>query len=61
MESRVTRWLALSLGLAVAAAALWTLVAGGGPAPPPQGEIDAASRAALERVLAEGESGERRP
>ena len=53
----MTRWIALSLGLAVAATALWTLVAGGRSAPA-RGEIGAGSRAALEKVLArEGRDG----
>jgi hypothetical protein len=53
----------LTLGLAVAAAALYLLVSSGQPPPvaskPPRAEIDAASRAKLERVLEEaGTQGE---
>jgi len=51
----VKRLLALIFGLAVAAAALYVLVsdrrAPREPAKPPSAEIDAASRAKLERVL----------
>jgi hypothetical protein len=58
----VTRFLALTLGLAIAAAALYMLVSGGSPPPvaskPPSAEIDAASRAKLERVLEEAETQE---
>jgi hypothetical protein len=56
----VTRFLALTLGLAIAAAALYMLVSGGSPPPvasePPSAEIDAASRAKLERVLEQAET-----
>jgi hypothetical protein len=56
----VTRFLALTLGLAIAAAALYMLVSGGPPPPvasePPSAEIDAASRAKLERVLEQAEA-----
>jgi len=48
----VKRLLALIFGLAVAAAALYVLVSDRRePAKPPSAEIDAASRAKLERVL----------
>jgi hypothetical protein len=53
--SRVKRLLALILGLAVAAAALYVLLSGRPTSreanEPPSAEIDAASRAKLERVL----------
>jgi hypothetical protein len=55
----VTRFLALTLGLAIAAAALYLLVSGGPPpvaSEPPSAEIDAASRAKLERVLEQAET-----
>jgi len=56
----VTRFLALTLGLAIAAAALYLLVSGGPPPPvaseAPSAEIDAASRAKLERVLEQAET-----
>jgi len=56
----VTRFLALTLGLAIAAAALYMLVSGEPPPPvasdPPSAEIDAASRAKLERVLEQAET-----
>jgi len=45
----VKRWHALALGLVVAALALYVLASSGGDSP--SGEIDAASRARLERVL----------
>jgi uncharacterized membrane protein YfcA len=56
----VKRLLTLIFGLAVAAAALYMLFSGG-PAPrkasePPSAEIDAASRAKLERVLETAET-----
>jgi hypothetical protein len=58
--TRVTRLLALTFGLAVAAAAFYLLVSGGQPPPvaskPPRVEIDDASRAKLERVLEEAET-----
>jgi hypothetical protein len=47
----VQRWLALTVGLAIVAVALYALVSG--RADPPMGDIDAASRAHLEKVLAE--------
>ena len=56
-EARVTRWLLLVLGLAVAAAGLFALVKGDAvrlpvaSGPPPMEEIDADSRARLEQVL----------
>ena len=54
------RFLALTLGLAIAAAALYLLVSDGAPPPetsePPSAEIDAASRAKLERVLEQAET-----
>jgi hypothetical protein len=56
----VTRFLALTFGLAVAAAALYLLVSSGQPPPvaskPPGAEIDDASRAKLERVLEAAET-----
>jgi hypothetical protein len=56
----VTRLLALTFGLAIAAAALYLLISGGPQPPvaskPPSAEIDAASRAKLERVLEEAET-----
>ena len=64
----MTRLLALTFGLAVAAAALYMLVSRGQPPPvaskPPvpleltETEIDDASRAKLERVLEEAETQE---
>lgn len=45
------RWFALTLGLAIAAGALYVLAAGQGDEP--LGHIDAASRDRLERVLEE--------
>jgi hypothetical protein len=55
----VTRLIALIVGLVAAAAALYTLGLGGGDVSavsgPPLDEIDAASRAQLERVLREAE------
>ena len=47
------RWLVLGLALLAAAGALWMLVAG--EPDTPLGEIDAASRAKLERVLEQSE------
>jgi hypothetical protein len=47
----VQRWLALTLGLAAAAGALYVLAAGRGEEP--LGRIDASSRHSLERVLEE--------
>ncbi len=47
------RWLALTFGLAVVAGALYVLASGGND--PPMGEIDAPSRAKLERVLEDAE------
>ena len=51
----MTRLLAFTLGLAAAAAVLYLLVSGSGRMPvacgPPLDEIDAESRAQLERVL----------
>ncbi len=55
----MTRFLALTFGLAIAAAALYLLVSGGPPpvaSEPPSAEIDAASRAKLERVLEQAET-----
>jgi len=56
----VTRLLALTFGLAIAAAAFYLLVSSGRQpretAQPPSAEIDAASRAKLERVLEEAET-----
>lgn len=54
---RPRRWLALGVGLLACAGALWALF--GASQPPPLGEIDAASRAQLDRVLerAEREAG----
>ena len=56
----MTRILALTFGLAVAAAALYLLVSSGQPPPvaskSPSAEIDDASRAKLERVLEEAEA-----
>ena len=49
----MTRWLALILGLAVAATALYAFVKDDVEAP--LGEIDAASRHSLERVLEQAE------
>ena len=51
---RVTRWLALSLGLGAAALAVWAL-AMRHPAPPLD-DIDDASRARLEQVLRDAEA-----
>ena len=47
------RWLALALGLAIAGLALYVLVSSGGDGP--SADIDAASRARLERVLEEAD------
>ncbi len=47
------RWIALTLGLAVAAVSLYVLARGGGEEP--LGRIDAASRDSLERVLRQAE------
>ena len=52
-RKRPRRWLALITALGVAVAALWLLVAGGSDSP--LGEIDAASRQELERVLEKAE------
>ncbi len=49
----VQRWIALTLGLAVAAVSLYVLARGGGGEP--LGRIDAASRESLERVLRQAE------
>jgi ABC-type sulfate/molybdate transport systems ATPase subunit len=49
----VKRWLALALGLVIAALALYLLASSGGDEP--SGEIDAASRERLERVLEEAD------
>lgn len=56
----MTRFLALTFGLAIAAAVLYLLVSDR-PQPPvaseaPSAEIDAASRAKLERVLEQAET-----
>ena len=56
----VKRWLALSLGLAVAGGALYLLVGGGrssAPSDPPLDHIDAGSRQQLDRVLRDAEQG----
>ncbi len=54
------RLVALTFGLALAAAALYLFVSSGRPPPvasePPGAEIDRASRAKLERVLEEAET-----
>jgi hypothetical protein len=48
----VKRWLILSVGLAVALGAAYALLAGGREGSgPPLDQIDAASRARMERVL----------
>ncbi|MDJ0850970.1 MAG: hypothetical protein QNK04_21575 [Myxococcota bacterium] len=47
------RWIALTLGLAVAAVSLYVLAQGGGEQP--LGQIDAASRDSLQRVLREAD------
>jgi hypothetical protein len=56
----VTRFLALTLGLAAAATALYLLASDSGRAPvasgPPLDEIDAESRAQLERVLRDSDA-----
>ena len=56
----MTRLLALTFGLAVAAAALYLLVSSGQPplvaSKSPSAEIDDASREKLERVLEEAET-----
>lgn len=48
-QRRPRRWLALALGLGLAGLAAWFLV--GTAEQAPLGDIDAASRAELERVL----------
>jgi hypothetical protein len=50
----VNRWLLVVIGLAVGAAALYALLPNDNP---PLDDIDAASRAKLERVLRESGSG----
>jgi hypothetical protein len=56
----VTRFLALTLGLAAAAAALYLIASDSGRTPaasgPPLDEIDGESRARLERVLREADA-----
>ena len=56
---RVTRFIALIVGLSAAAVALYTLSLSSGDSPvvtgPPLDEIDDASRAQLDRVLREAE------
>jgi hypothetical protein len=49
----VKRWLALGLGFLIVAVALYVIASSGGDAP--SGEIDAESRARLERVLEEAD------
>jgi hypothetical protein len=56
----VKRWLALFLGVGIAAAAFAALLAGRTP-PPVHGDIDADSRARLEAVLQREASAERPP
>jgi hypothetical protein len=51
----VTRWLAILLGLGAAALAIWAL-ASRHAGPPPLDDIDAASRAQLDRVLRQADS-----
>ena len=48
------RWIALTFGLVAVGAALYVLASGAKA--PPMGEIDAASRARLERVLEDAEA-----
>jgi hypothetical protein len=55
--TRVKRWLALVVGLAIVGAVLYLLAQGGEQKP--LGEIDEASRARLERVLEEAEGAPR--
>ena len=50
----MTRWLALLVGLAAAALAIWELAAR--RAAPPLDDIDAASRNQLEQVLREADA-----
>jgi hypothetical protein len=52
-RGRVTRWLAILLGLGAAALAIWALAVRRGA--PPMDDIDAASRQQLEKVLREAE------
>jgi len=54
----VQRWLVLTFGLAMVGVALYVLASGRTDAP--MGEIDAASRAGLERVLEEADGPGRR-
>jgi hypothetical protein len=57
MGRALKRWLVLTLGLAVAATALYVLAGGGsgGGTAPPLDEIDEASKQRLDRVLREEE------
>jgi hypothetical protein len=55
----VNRWLILSLGLAIAAGAAWSLLAGGPGQGQPLERIDEASRARLEDALRDGQAGRR--
>ncbi len=57
-NARVKRWLAVPVGLALVALALYVLVAGGRGGPPLD-RIDDDSRARLERVLREDSGRER--
>jgi hypothetical protein len=55
----VTRWLAILVGLGAIALAVWGLVSR--RPDPPLDDIDAASRAGLEKVLRDAERKEDRP
>jgi hypothetical protein len=57
----VTRWLVLFLGLAIAAGAVYLLAAGVEGDGAPQDDIDASSRARMERVLQQADRESRKP
>ena len=57
----MTRWLVLFLGLAIAAGAVYLLAAGVEGERAPQDDIDASSRARMERVLREADREARKP
>ena len=57
----MTRGLVLILGLAIAAGAVYLLAAGVEGKGTPQDDIDASSRARMERLLREADRGGRKP